>query len=77
MASNLCYDMAMPLDKQQQQDMKDLRKLIGQSQAGFAHVLGVSVDSVRKWEQGKSSPSKKAWAKLQKLVNGLKAVSHL
>jgi putative transcriptional regulator len=37
--------------------VKETRKLLGLSQALFAQFLGVSVKTVRAWEQGKGEPS--------------------
>lgn len=45
-------------------EIKQLRALLCKSQDEFARDLGVSVDSVRKWEQGKSTPGKRAQVKL-------------
>jgi len=35
---------------------KFIRESLNQTQEGFAHLLGVSVDTVRGWEQGKRKP---------------------
>ena len=37
--------------------VKETRKLLGGSQAIFAQFLGVSVQTVRSWEQGVNEPS--------------------
>ena len=37
--------------------VKETRKILGASQAMFAQFLGVSVQTVRSWEQGKNTPS--------------------
>jgi putative transcriptional regulator len=36
---------------------KDTRKMLGASQSIFARFLGVSVQTVRSWEQGENVPS--------------------
>jgi putative transcriptional regulator len=38
-------------------DIKNIRKLFNLSQALFALILGVSVKTVRSWEQGLKRPS--------------------
>lgn len=38
-------------------DIADVRKLLGASQAVFARFLGVSRNTVRSWEQGVNAPS--------------------
>ena len=40
--------------------VKETRKLLSASQAVFARLLGVSVGSVRAWEQGINSPNEMA-----------------
>lgn len=57
------------------EDIKGIRKLTELSQTQFAEYVGVSVDTIRKWEQGKANPSPLAWEKLQKVVNNLKRSS--
>jgi len=42
-----------------------VRRKIGLSQAGFARRIGVPVDTVRNWEQGKRSPQGPARALLR------------
>lgn len=37
--------------------IKDTRCLLGATQAGFARFLGVSVQTVRAWEQGTNRPN--------------------
>ncbi len=39
------------------QDIKDLREKLGASQGIFAAVMGVAVESVESWEQGRQKPS--------------------
>ena len=55
-----------------QEDIKQLRNFTGETQEVFAGNMGISIDTLRKWEQGKSKPSRMALEKLQKLVNQLK-----
>lgn len=38
-------------------DVKAIREILNASQAIFAQFIGVSVGTVRDWEQGKSSPN--------------------
>lgn len=38
------------------QRIKQLRSLLGESQAEFAERLRLSVDCIRKWEQGQNKP---------------------
>jgi len=52
--------------------IRQLRQHLGQSQQAFAVTLGVSVDTVRKWEQGISKPSHMALEKIDRLVRQLK-----
>jgi DNA-binding transcriptional regulator YiaG len=55
-------------------EIKALRNHLGISQSEFAGLIGISVDSVRKWEQGLNfNPTKRTEKKLQKLVNKIKA----
>jgi DNA-binding transcriptional regulator YiaG len=54
-------------------EIKVLRNILGISQSEFATLIGISVDSVRKWEQGlKFHPTKRTEAKIQKLVDKVK-----
>ena len=39
------------------EDVKRTRQLLNMSQALFAEYLGVSVQTIRAWEQGKKAPS--------------------
>lgn len=54
------------------EELKELRTLLGQSQSAFAQTLGVSVDTVRRWEQQKAKPSHMAMEKIAKLVKQVK-----
>jgi putative transcriptional regulator len=58
-------------------DIKGLRKFYDESQSDFAKSLGVSVDTIRKWEQGKAKPSQMAYQKLRKLVDKIKKVKEI
>lgn len=50
------------------EDIKKLRLELHLSQQHFATMIGVSITSVNKWENGKSKPSPLAKQKLYKLV---------
>lgn len=50
----------------------DLRKQIGLSQKEFADLISVSISTLRRWEQGVSSPSNLANEKLQDLEKAVK-----
>ena len=56
--------------------IRRLRQHLGQSQQAFAVTLGVSVDTVRKWEQGISKPSHMALEKIDRLVRQLKKTAN-
>jgi DNA-binding transcriptional regulator YiaG len=61
-------------EKNSAPEIKILRGILGISQSEFAGLIGVSVDSVRKWEQGLNfHPTKRTEAKIQKLVDKVKA----
>ncbi len=47
------------------QDVAALRKFVGLSQARFAEALGISVHTLRNWEQGRRSPEGPAIALLR------------
>lgn len=47
------------------EDITVLRKLVGLSQEGFAAALGISVDTLRDWEQGRRKPEGPALALLR------------
>ena len=54
-------------------DIRELRRLLGLNQKKFAHKVGVSARTVRRWENGQFDPSPLALEKLQALVKkGLK-----
>jgi len=46
-------------------DVKKLRASVGVSQSEFAHMIGVSVDTVQNWEQGRRVPRGPARALLR------------
>jgi putative transcriptional regulator len=46
-------------------DVKALRSSLGQSQAEFALMIGVSVGTLRNWEQGRRKPDGPALALLR------------
>lgn len=50
------------------EDVKRVRKLINASQPLFAMLLGVDVDTVRSWEQGKRDPSPMACRFMDEIV---------
>jgi DNA-binding transcriptional regulator YiaG len=60
--------MIVPMNE----ELKDLRKFLKQSQSQFAQTLGVSVDTVRRWEQQKATPSHMALEKIATLVKRVK-----
>src|SRR5947209_5775038 len=47
------YKVAPPPRRYQPGDVKRVRELLGTSQAVLASFLGVNVNTVRSWEQGK------------------------
>ena len=55
-------------------DIKKLRADIGVSQEKFAHMIGVSVDTVQNWEQGRRIPRGPARALLRVFEENPKAV---
>lgn len=46
-------------------DIADLRRFVGLSQEGFAEALGISVHTLRNWEQGRRQPEGPAIALLR------------
>lgn len=46
-------------------DVKAIRRQLGKSQAGFARMIGVSVATLRNWEQGRRRPEGPARALLK------------
>lgn len=53
-------------------ELKDLRKRMKWSQERLARELGVSYQTVHRWEKGISEPSPLAMEKIQSLLKGLK-----
>lgn len=51
-------------------EIKDLRARLVLTQSELAKKLGITVDTVRKYEQGQRSPSKRITALLGDLANG-------
>lgn len=51
-------------------EIKDLRARLDLTQTELAHKLDVTVDTVRKYEQGRVSPSARIAAFLDDLANG-------
>ena len=46
-------------------DVKRIRSTLGQSQSAFAMMIGVSVGTLRNWEQGRRTPEGPALALLR------------
>jgi len=55
-------------------DIKAIRKRVGKSQDEFARMIGVSVATLRNWEQGRRSPEGPARALLQVAADNPEAV---
>ena len=55
-------------------DVKALRAELGQSQAEFSLMIGVSVSTLRNWEQGRRAPDGPALALLQVAAHNPAAV---
>lgn len=49
--------------------IKEIRNASGLSQAKFASLISVSVDTLRNWEQGRRSPTGPAQALLRAIAN--------
>ncbi len=47
------------------EDLIALRRFVGLSQSGFAQALGISVHTLRNWEQGRRKPEGPALALLR------------
>ncbi|MFC2172874.1 NadS family protein [Acidobacteriota bacterium] len=56
------------------EDIKAIRTKLGKSQAEFALMIGVSVATLRNWEQGRRSPEGPARALLKVAANNPEAV---
>lgn len=50
--------------------VKEIRKKLGLTQREFAEKIGVSLFSVRNWEQGIYSPCELSKEKINKLIKG-------
>lgn len=50
-------------------EIKELRARLGLTQESIAHQLGVSYQTVNRWENGLTKPSNMAIEKLKKLIN--------
>jgi len=55
-------------------DIKDVRLTLGKSQVEFALMIGVSVATLRNWEQGRRKPDGPALALLKVAAKNPKAV---
>jgi putative transcriptional regulator len=55
-------------------DVKAVRAKLGQSQPDFAHLIGVSVATLRNWEQGRRTPEGPALALLRVAARHPRAV---
>ncbi len=49
-------------------DIKEIRVNLGLSQEALARILGVSLQTVSRWERGLSKPSQMAIKNIQNLV---------
>ncbi|MFC1544223.1 NadS family protein [Gemmatimonadota bacterium] len=56
-------------------DVKSIRKSLGMSQSEFALMIGVSVATLRNWEQGRRMPEGPARALLKVAAENPKAVA--
>jgi putative transcriptional regulator len=56
-------------------DVKAVRAELGQSQEEFALMIGVSVATLRNWEQGRRTPDGPALALLRVAAHNPKAVA--
>ena len=57
-------------------DLKRIRAGLGQSQSEFAMMIGISVGTLRNWEQGRRIPDGPAQALLRVAAQNPKAVAH-
>lgn len=51
--------------------LREVRKQLGISQEDLARELGVSFNSINRWENGKVAPSKLAQNQIEALIQGL------
>jgi len=56
-------------------DIKAIRDRLGKSQSEFALLIGVSVSTIRNWEQGRRTPERPARALLQVAAENPEAVA--
>jgi putative transcriptional regulator len=56
--------------------IKRIRSLLGKSQSEFAMMIGVSVGTLRNWEQGRRVPDGPAQALLRVAAQNPSAVAH-
>jgi putative transcriptional regulator len=56
-------------------DVKEIRARLGQSQEVFALMIGVSVGTLRNWEQGRRTPDGPALALLRVAAHNPRAVA--
>jgi putative transcriptional regulator len=59
----------------QPSDVKRIRNALRQTQTEFAHMIGVSVSTLRNWEQGRRVPEGPARALLMVAAKNPKAVA--
>jgi DNA-binding transcriptional regulator YiaG len=50
------------------EEIKKIRNKLSLAQESFAHLLGVSVGTVNRWERGVSKPSPLAISKLKSIL---------
>lgn len=48
-------------------DIKEIREKLGLTQEALAHLLGVSFQTINRWERGLFKPSKLALEKIKQL----------
>ena len=51
--------------------IKELRKRLKMTQQEFAPFVGVSFNSINRWERGRNKPCPLAIAKMQGLINNI------
>ncbi len=68
---DMCHDILYPwrVNKTLAVQLKELRGSQLLSQEAFARLLGVSVRTVVRWENGKTNPSPLAHTKLREIVS--------
>lgn len=57
------------------EEVRQLRKSLGMTQEGFAHMIGVTFATVNRWERGKSVPQELASKELSRLQAKVKRAS--